>query len=67
MDGVLQFAGLIAAGLVRMNDFAYSTMTGNVSSAHLVGLTEKGRLLIEAWLSGDAEKYRSVTETTAEK
>jgi hypothetical protein len=62
----LNFAGLIAADLVRIGD-TDTTLTisaGDLKqvkfrqSTHRLELTEKGRLLIDAWLAGDEEKYR---------
>jgi hypothetical protein len=60
-DGVLWFAGLIAAGLATfgMQQGGGSSLAGGgFPSVHQVVLTEKGKLLVEAWLSGDESKYR---------
>ncbi len=62
-DGVLQFAGLIAAGLVEYGAQVGGGlgMTGTVStSVHQLKLTDRGKLLVEAWLAGDEEKYRGL-------
>jgi hypothetical protein len=62
-DGVLKFAGLFAAGLVQFGSQAASSfMTGSSgpTSSHQVVLSEKGKLLVEAWLAGDEKKYREL-------
>jgi len=62
-DGLLRFAGLIAAGLVQEGSAVGGglVMGNNVStSVHQVQLTERGRLLLEAWLEGDEESYRNI-------
>ncbi len=59
-DGVLKFAGLIAAGLVTFGEQAASNMisgSNTPSSSHQVKLTEAGTVMVEAWLSGDETKY----------
>lgn len=57
-DGVLQFAGLIAAGLVSTHVAVSGFIQSTATSYHYVYLSPKGRLLVEAWLAGDEEKYR---------
>jgi hypothetical protein len=57
-DGLLQFAGLIAAGLVRTNAGIGGGSVQQPTSAHQVILTEKGKALVAAWLAGDEAKYR---------
>ena len=57
-DGVLQFAGLIAAGLARTGGGIGGGSQLNPLSAHQVILTDKGKALVEAWLKGDEAKYR---------
>lgn len=57
-DGVLQFAGLIAAGLVRTGGGIGGGRLEQPISAQQVLLTEKGKALVEAWLAGDEAKYR---------
>ena len=59
-DGVLQFAGLIAAGLVKTGSSLGGGTQIRALSAHKVVLTEKGRLLVEAWLKGDENMYSNV-------
>jgi hypothetical protein len=66
-DGMLWFAGLIAAGLATFGaqqGGGSSSTGGGVPSVHQVVLTEKGRLLVEAWLSGDVAKYRAAMSKT---
>jgi hypothetical protein len=59
-DGALQFAGLIASGLAQFGSGFVSNHIGGgaATSFHQIQLTEKGRLLVEAWLAGDESKYR---------
>jgi len=74
-DGVLRFAALIAAGLARVAEtqvaggVVYASKTSRsrastASSAHRVGLTEKGLALVDAWLAGDEEAYLRALQTT---
>ena len=77
-DGLLQFAGLIAGGLVTFKaekQYAY-TQAANVKwgstdvyhhpTPHSptiqiqVELTDKGLLLVEAWLKGDEARFREL-------
>lgn len=65
-DGVLRFAGLYAAGLVQFGQQAASnvvSMGSGPSSSHQVVLSDKGRVLVEAWMSGDEKKYREALDT----
>lgn len=50
-DGVLQFSRLIAAGLAS---FELQMQNGPIV-LYSLGLTQKGQLLIDAWMSGDRE------------
>ncbi len=62
-DGVLRFASLFAAGLAQFGTQAGSNVLGLSSgpmSSHQVVLSEKGKLLVEAWLAGNEEQYREV-------
>lgn len=62
-DGVLKFAKLMAAGLVEFGPQDSSSLLGPgiVSmSSHQVKLSNKGTLLVEAWISGNEEKYREL-------
>jgi hypothetical protein len=70
-DGLLKFARLIAADLVVVTanqantedvfDHESSQKLGvYTDTRHQVGLSEKGRLLLEAWTVGDAERYRVI-------
>jgi len=65
-DGVLRFAGLIAAGLVEIaeSQFSVGVRYGNNSAptsppttALRLRLSAKGRVLVESWLAGDEEAY----------
>jgi HNH endonuclease len=57
-DGVLQFAGLIAAGLVRTGSGIGGGSLERPTSAQQVILTDKGKALVQAWLTGEEAKYR---------
>ena len=63
-DGVLRFAGLIAAGLAQLGSGAIVHMTGGglggPKSSHHVVLSEKGTALVDAWIRGDEESYSAV-------
>jgi hypothetical protein len=73
-DGLLRFARLIAADLVNItanqasnHDLLAAAPDGTLKKVgiytetrHQVGLSEKGQLLIEAWIAGDAERYRQI-------
>ena len=63
-DGVLQFAGLIAAGLVSTHAAISGFTQSTVTSYHYVYLSPKGKLLVEAWLAGDEAKYREAMNKT---
>ncbi len=54
---MLQFASLIAAGLVELGDQTSATLMQLPESRDRVVLSERGQLLIEAWLAGDETKY----------
>ncbi len=57
-DGLLRFARLIAAGLVnRGQGSCGGGLTGVWTSSFSVDLSQKGRLLVEAWLAGDEDAY----------
>jgi hypothetical protein len=63
-DGVLQFASLIAAGLVRLADQTAATPWQLPESRHQVVLSERGSQLIEAWMAGDEKKYLELVKAT---
>lgn len=80
-DGALQFAGLIAAGLVTLRSEPISvtkpsTDTSRFSLAAVyagrdeiglkisIELTDRGKLLVQAWLSGDEAVFRSALSTS---
>ena len=64
-DGFLRFAGLVAAGLVEVAESQYavgarygnSAPTSPPTTAIRVRLSEKGSILVDSWLLGDAAKY----------
>ena len=53
-DGVLKFANLIAAGLASSHTSHMQT-SPNYSHHYGVKLTEKGKMVIEAWKAGDKD------------
>lgn len=57
-DGILRFARLMAGGLVVPGSSAFFAQQG--TSWAEVRLSEKGKLLVEAWLAGDEAKYRAL-------
>ena len=62
-DGLFQVAGLIAAGLVQQAAVVGGGLgpAGTAdASIHQLILTERGKLLVEAWLAGDEDKYRGL-------
>jgi HNH endonuclease len=63
-DGVLQFASLIAAGLVRLADQTAATPWQLPESRHQVVLSERGSQLIEAGMAGDEKKYLELVKAT---
>lgn len=72
-DGLVAFAGLIGAGLVAIAETNWSFRApgdpGRMfhQSSHKLSLTEKGKLLVEAWLAGNEYQFRqlvSVPPTT---
>ena len=56
-DGVLRFDRLIAAGLAQFEPKANNQ---NLIVTYSINISEKGRLLIEAWKSGDRNRLRRV-------
>ena len=60
-DGVLRFAGLFASGLVEFGDqICEETFSQFIETRHEVVLSEKGKLLVDAWLKGDDKAYSSI-------
>jgi hypothetical protein len=60
-DGVLRFAGLFASGLVEFGtQICEETFSQFIETRHEVVLSEKGKLLVDAWLKGDDKAYSSV-------
>ena len=73
-DAALRFSGLIAAGLVRIAEsqfsvgmrYGNSAPTSPPTTSLRVELTDKGRGLVDSWLSGDSGAYlRYVTGAQA--
>lgn len=70
-DAVLRFAGLIAAGLVEICEAreagGLSYSNGSVvhppSTALRVQLSQRGKMLVDAWIKGDEGQYRRALET----
>jgi hypothetical protein len=58
-DGVLQFAGLIAGGLVTITEETVARPWQITQSSHRLSLSEKGNLLVEAWLKGDGGAFKA--------
>jgi hypothetical protein len=69
-NGLLRFAGLIAAGLVDIvaSQFSVgvrygdSAPTSPPTTSVRISLTDKGKLLVDSWLRGDEAGYRSALE-----
>ena len=52
-DGMLRFTSLIAAGCA---DYRLVTNNANQLYSYTVSLTDKGRMLLVAWVSGDRSR-----------
>ena len=63
-DGVLQFASLLAAGLVQLGEQITAIPWQLPESRHRVLLSERGTLLIEAWMAGDEKRYLELIQTS---
>lgn len=66
-DGVLRFAGLIAAGLVEFGEQVWMNQLSipgpAPASSHKLKLSRRGEALVDAWLAGDEAAYvRSLDE-----
>ena len=64
-DGLLAFAGLIAADLVVIAQTDMTTMAPAerrkfTQTSHKLALTGRGTRLVDAWLSGNEDEYRKV-------
>ena len=64
-DGLIKFAGLIGAELVEIANTDTTYMAPNeprkfTQTTHNLKLTNRGTLLIEAWLAGNETKYREL-------
>lgn len=62
-DGVARFARLIAAGLLKFDTMPTSDWPAG--TRHILRLTERGQQLLDAWRSGDEDKYRQLLEAGA--
>jgi len=59
---VLQFAGLISAGLATLeNELKIPWQIPK--TRHKVLLSERGMQLVEAWMEGDERKYKELIST----
>lgn len=71
-DGFLHFSGLVAAGLVEIAEYQFSVggrygaspPVSPPTSAVRVKLSDKGKLLVDAWLRGDEEMYRQALQVS---
>ncbi|MDO8631491.1 MAG: HNH endonuclease signature motif containing protein [Phycisphaerales bacterium] len=62
-DGVLQFAGLVAGGLVAITEETVATPWQITQSSHRIALTEQGISLVQAWLDGNEQKFKATLKT----
>jgi len=67
-DGLIKFAGLIGAELVEIANTEIIYMAPNeqrkfTQTTHNLKLTNRGTLLIEAWLAGNEIKYRELVSS----
>ena len=63
-DALLQYAGLLSAGLVKLGDQKEATPMQLPESRHQVLLSERGEQLLDAWMAGDERKYLELVEAT---
>src|SRR5262245_52018035 len=63
-DGVLRFASLVADGLVTIGPQISATPFQVPESKHQVRLSERGALLIEAWMAENGDKYRALIDAS---
>jgi hypothetical protein len=75
-DGLLKFAGLVAAGLVEIAESQFSVgvrygsnsaPTSPPTTALRVKLSDKGKLLVDSWLRGDEAPYKAALEGSASR
>jgi len=62
-DGVLQFANLIASGLVELGEQKAASPWQLPESRHRVVLNETGMALMEAWMADDEKKYLQLIQS----
>jgi hypothetical protein len=66
-DGLVRFARLMAAGLAKISGSRPLSPTNTLIYQHGVELTDRGRLLVEAWIAGDPELYQRAINHTLEE
>ena len=59
-DGVLKFTRLIASGLATAHMALRNNSSNHYICLYRIALTSKGKLLVDAWRSGDREKVSAV-------
>jgi hypothetical protein len=70
-DGLLRFAGLVAARLVEVAEEQFSVgvrygvgaPTSPPTTAVRVRLSDKGKLLVDSWKKGDEARFQEAMET----
>jgi hypothetical protein len=60
-DGVLKFGPLIAAGYA---DYRLLNNNNNLIVTYLVSLTEKGKMLVDAWFAGSRDEVKNALLST---
>jgi len=71
-DGLTKFASLIGAELVEIAKTEVTYMAPNeqrkfTQTSHNLKLTDRGTLLVDAWLSGNEDKYRELISNESPK
>ena len=62
---LLHLSSLIQAKLVELRDVNATSAGTVVTGTYRVETTERGKLLIEAWTSGESEKYQALLVSNA--
>lgn len=57
-DGLISLAGLLTAGLLEVTSSSSQISGPSSHSSFRLAITERGRLLVEAWLAGDERQMR---------